>query len=142
MTLPVLLLSVYVCVCVCMHTHNSNTHTHKYTCVTHVYTHIPSKPNRSHLPLQSNRRFKAVSEANQTVSRHNCIDRISAEFGWQEGCIHIYTHTHIYNTHTHIYAIHMKYTYICGQRCLASHKWNAWGCKRVGCDSVTKKQQQ
>lgn len=94
------------------------------------------------LPLQGDRRFKAVSEANQTVSPHNCIDRISAEFGWQEGCIHIYTHTHIYNTHTRIYAIHMKYTYIWGQRCLASHLWNAWGCKRVGRDSATKQQQQ
>ena len=85
MTLPVLLLSVYVCVCVCIHTHNSNTHTHKYTCVAHIYTHIPSKPKRPRLPLQSDRRFKIVSEANQTVSPHNCIDRISAEFGWQEG---------------------------------------------------------
>lgn len=36
------------------------------------------------LLLQGDRRFKAVSEANQTVSPHNCIDRISAEFGWQE----------------------------------------------------------
>lgn len=38
------------------------------------------------LPLQGDRRFKAVSGANQTVSPHNCIDRISAEFRWQEGC--------------------------------------------------------
>ena len=80
---------------------------------------MTSKPNRPRLPLQSDRRFKA--EANQTVSPRNSVDRISAEFNRQEGCIHIYTHTHIYNTHTQTYDIHVKYTYICVQRCLASY---------------------
>lgn len=37
------------------------------------------------LPLQGDRRFKAVSGANQAVSPYNCIDRVSAEFRWQEG---------------------------------------------------------
>ena len=40
MTLPVLLLSVYVCVCVCAYTHTIVTHTHINIHVLHTYIHI------------------------------------------------------------------------------------------------------
>lgn len=50
-----------------------------------VLNWINSTPVRC-LPLQGDRRFKAVSGANPAVSPYNCIDRISAQFRWQAGC--------------------------------------------------------
>lgn len=38
------------------------------------------------LPLQGDRRFKAVTGTNQAVSPCNCIDKRPAELPWQEGC--------------------------------------------------------
>ena len=102
MTLPVLLLPVYVCV----HAHNSNTH----TC--YIYTHIHIwQANQTDLACLS--RVTEDSRLKQTKQSLPVIVLTGYQLSstGRKG-VYTYIHIHIYTTHTHTHMPYMWNTHI------------------------------